>query len=238
MIAKRMDVFCLETAHTGYYMAPRGPLMEQLHYGRKIQPDQEALREKIGGYGSAVIYDQELDPALSLMNLSLELSPTEKGDYRRGALALTMPDGSGICDLKFQGGEILSETPEIPDLPQARGGDGCLKLVYAGGGLTVESYYTVFEAADVIVRSMKVVNGTGGPVVLRRAMSYQLDLPRSDYRLTTLTGAWARELRPETRDLPRGVSLFGSHSGTSSHFCNPFFLLEDPEAGEENFHIL
>ena len=89
------------------YIAPRGPLAEQLHYGRKIEPSAEALRQPLAvAYGTDVIYDKSFDPALSLLHLGLEVSPTEKGDFRRGALALTLANGSPVCDLRFSGGEI------------------------------------------------------------------------------------------------------------------------------------
>ena len=44
MIFEKSGVFCIETEGTGMYIAPRGPLAEQLHYGRKIEPSAEALR--------------------------------------------------------------------------------------------------------------------------------------------------------------------------------------------------
>ncbi len=31
MIRQENGVFCVETRNTGYYIAPRGPLAEQLH---------------------------------------------------------------------------------------------------------------------------------------------------------------------------------------------------------------
>ena len=35
MIFQKDGVFCVETERTGLYIAPRGPLAEQLHYGRR-----------------------------------------------------------------------------------------------------------------------------------------------------------------------------------------------------------
>ena len=40
-------VWCVETANTGYYLAERGPLVEHLHYGRRLSPSLEALRARI-----------------------------------------------------------------------------------------------------------------------------------------------------------------------------------------------
>ena len=234
MIFQKSGVFCVETECTGLYIAPRGPLAEQLHYGRRIEPSAEVLRQPLAvAYGTDVIYDKSFDPALSLLHLGLELSPTEKGDFRRGALALTLANGSPVCDLRFAGGEVLPAPPEVPGLPAAREAGECLVLRFESGeGMTAELFYIPLDDCDVIVRQMRLTNRTGGPVTLRRAMSYQLDLPRQDLVLTTLTGAWAREFEPSAAPVRRGLTEFGSVSGTSGHYCNPFFALSAPDANE------
>lgn len=234
MIFEKSGVFCIETEDTGMYIAPRGPLAEQLHYGRKIEPSAEALRQPLAvAYGTDVIYDKAFNPALSLLHLGLEVSPTEKGDFRRGALALTLANGSPVCDLRFAGGEVLPVPPEAPGLPAARDAGQCLVLRFESGeGMAAELFYIPLDDCDVIVRQTRLTNRTGGPVTLRRAMSYQLDLPRQDLALTTLTGAWAREFEPCTAPVRRGLTQFGSTSGTSGHYCNPFFALSAPDANE------
>lgn len=67
-------------------------------------------------------------------------------------------------------------------------------------------------------------------------MSYQLDLSRQALLLTTLTGAWAREFEPDTAPCSTGA-VSGSVSGTSGHYCNPFFALSDPNTGEHSGEI-
>ena len=239
MIFEKSGVFCIETEDTGMYIAPRGPLAEQLHYGRKIEPSAEALRQPLTvAYGTDVIYDKAFDPALSLLHLGLEVSPTEKGDFRRGALALTLANGSPVCDLRFSGGEVLPAPPEVPGLPAARDAGQCLVLRFESGeGMAAELFYIPLDDCDVIVRQTRLTNRTGGPVTLRRVMSYQLDLPRQDLALTTLTGAWAREFEPCTAPVRRGVTEFGSVSGASGHYCNPFFALSAPDANEHTGEI-
>ena len=239
MIFQKDGVFCLETERTGLYIAPRGPLAEQLHYGQKIQPSAPALRQPLAvAYGTDVIYDKSFDPALSLLHLGLEVSPTEKGDFRRGALALTLANGSPVCDLRFAGGEVLPAPPEVPGLPTAREAGECLVLRFESGeGMAAELFYIPLDDCDVIVRQTRLTNRTGGPVTIRRAMSYQLDLPRQDLELTTLTGAWAREFEPCTAPVRRGLTEFGSVSGTSSHYCNPFFALSAPGTNEHTGEI-
>lgn len=185
-----------------------------------------------------LIYDSALDPHLSLLHLGLELSPTEKGDFRLGALALTQSDGSPVCDLRFIGGEVLPQLPAPQGLPAVRSDAPALALHFADArGVAATLFYLPLEDCDVVVRQMVLENHTGGAITLHRAMSFQLDLPRQDLVVTTLTGAWAREFAPQCRPVGRGRLTFGSTSGTSSHFCNPFFLVGDPDATETRGEI-
>lgn len=240
MIREENGVFCVETDHTGYYIAPRGPLMEQLHYGRKLNnPSAEILRQPLAiAYGTDVIYDKDFDPALSLLHLGLELSPTEKGDFRQSAIFLTLENTSAVCDLRYTGYQIQPCPKKSYHLPIARNGDDCLILRFESKeGVVVELMYIPLDSCDVIVRQTRLINNTNGTVTLYRAMSYQLDLPRQDLMLTTLTGAWAREFEPNTAHVQRGRTVFGSVSGTSGHYCNPFFALSDTNTDEHSGEI-
>ena len=50
------EIIRLETARTGLYFAPRANLLETLHFGAKIHPAYEPLREKLSTtYGSDVV---------------------------------------------------------------------------------------------------------------------------------------------------------------------------------------
>ena len=118
-------------------------------------------------------------------------------------------------------------------MPTARQGGECLLLRFESReGVAAELLYLPLDDCDVLVRQTRLINRTDGPVTLHRAMSYQLDLPRRDLLLTTLTGAWAREFEPHTAPVRPGRTVFGSVSGTSGHYCNPFFALSDPDTGE------
>lgn len=234
MIRSERGVWCIETERTGYYIARRGDLAEQLHYGRKIRPDAGPLREKLASsYCTDAIYDETWDAGVSLHHVGLELSPVEKGDFRRPALEITMPDGSRVSDWKLREEKVLPASPEADGLPQAYGGGECLALCFENEwGVRVEALYTPYDECDVIVRRYRILNGSGAPITIRRAMSYQLDLPRSGFLLTTLTGAWAREFEPKTQPLAAGAAAFGSTTGASSHYCNPLFLLSEKNADE------
>lgn len=228
------DLISLETENTGYYLGKRGNLWETLHYGAKIHPDRLALTEKIdSGYGTDVVYREDMGKD-ALLHLSLDLSPTHKGDYRQTALDVTLANGSSVCDWTFVSAQINEGTWQSEELPFAHEAEQHLVMTYTGtGGLQVDLVYSVFPEADVITRRMILTNAGQVSVILNRALSYQLDLPNYGYQLSTFTGAWARERHESVRDLTNGRHAFGSSTGTSSHYCNPFFMIYQEHATEE-----
>ncbi|MDD3402059.1 MAG: alpha-galactosidase [Hespellia sp.] len=238
MIRIEDNVIALETEHTGYYMYQRGALMENLHYGRKIHVDAEAMREKMDtGYGTDVVYDKEENP-LSLLHLCLELSPQGKGDFRQGALELSNGNGSMVNDFRFLSAEKQEGSMPPKGMPGAYGGEETLLLHFENTyGVQATLYYTVYPDCDVITRRMEICNQSKEQIVIHRCMSYQLDLPRTGYELTTFTGAWARERHETKVSLETGTHAFGSRTGVSSHYCNPFFMVTEKSATQQSGNV-
>ncbi len=124
--------------------------------------------------------------------------------------------------------------PTLNPMPFAFGADETLVLEFSTKqGVSVFIYYGVFSACNVITKSVCVKNNTAGTLKIHKCLSYQLDLRNDEkYKLHTFTGAWARE-RFETRtDLTQGTNTFGSTSGVSSHYCNPFFMVTEQNTTE------
>lgn len=236
MIRFENGVYCLETAHMGYYMQPRKNLLETVHFGGRIQPTQAALPERCGaGYGGHVSFDSSSD---SLGHLCLELTPTDKGDFRQTGLHLRLADGSDVVEFRFAGTETHSGPLPPEGMPGAKRAEETFEVIFdSPQGVTVRQYYGIFPDCDVITRRLVVENNTGKPLTLLRCMSYQLDLPRTGYDLTTYTGAWARERHESQVSTQVGIHRFGSRTGTSSHYCNPFFLLSAPRATEDQGRV-
>ena len=236
------ELFSLETARTGLYFAPRANLVETLHYGAKIRPAYQPLREKLSiTYGSDVVYHTaagEGDEPFALGHINTPLTPINKGDFRHLALELELVDGSRTVDFDF----VCARTRDVPlppvGLPAAHSGGETLVLDYTSRqGVGVRLIYTAYPDCDVITARMEISNTGERPFTLCKALSYQLDLPRTGYQLTTLTGAWARERHPNVQQLAHGAVTFGSNTGVSSHYCNPFFMLAEPDATEHTGHV-
>ena len=233
MITMTENRFSLETAHTGYYLAVRGGLVENLHYGARVRVENaEPLRQKMDvGYGTDVVYRQT-DGPLSLDHLCLELSPLQKGDFRAQSLSVMTPGGRTV-DFAFACARRLDGSVPPEGMPGAFGGAETLALDFTSPqGVSATLLYTVYPECDVITRRLRVRNDGAAPVTLEKAMSYQLDLPGCGYTLATLNGAWARERHVVETPLTVGAHAFGSTAGVSSAFCNPFFFLFAQDANE------
>jgi len=67
--------------------------------------------------------------------------------------------------------------------------------------------YAVFHKLDAITRSFELVNNGNEEVVIERAESFSVDLPRadSDWEMVGLHGDWAREGRKFRRKVDWGT---------------------------------
>ena len=233
MIKVEGNLFHIQTKNTSYIMQIRNGMIENLYYGSKVHADTDVLADKLySGYGSDVIYNKE-DAALSLFHLNMELTPVGKGDYRSNSVEVEFADTNRVFDLKYVSSEVVEGGIEDIGLPTAHHGEETLIITAESPqGLRFYLYYTTYPDCDVIVRHMRVMNIGEEKVVLRKVMSYQLDIPNHGYNLSTFTGAWGRERHETCTKLTTGIHSFGSTTGISSHYCNPFFMVAEKRATE------
>ena len=238
MISVNNLCFKLDTENTSYIFSvtDKGHL-EHIHYGKKL-PDGnfEALRLKNTiMLGSAVDYDKTENYCLDSM--LLEYSGIGKGDYRHTPIELIMPDGSFICDFCYDSYEI-SDKPYFSDcgLPMAHGDGECLTVTLKDKKyptLTLKLSYSVFYESNVIARNVSLINTGDERVIIRKLMSFMMDMPTSDYEMITLDGGWAKEAHMHSRDVSYGIIINDSTTGDSSNRHNPAFMLKKKNANEE-----
>lgn len=228
--------FYLSGKDFGYamYVGP-GDYLCHAYYGRKTAPcDFRYYKaEWVASFNPTI-------PGMKtpLASLLSEYSTAFLGDYREPALVSLDCRGSRVADLKYDSFEILAEKPEIRSgIPAARGGETLVvNLRDRDTGLAVKLYYTVYEDENIITRRAEIINGTGAPVTLLRALSYTLDFYESDYDLLTLCGHHAKEKYPERGPLRTGRTCIGNTRGTTSaNHANFAALLSagtDEEKGE------
>ena len=162
----------------------------------------------------------------------LEVSTHGLLDKRGAPVIIRGANGSFATDLRFCKVSRMSGAPEPAGLPHAHGACETADILLEDKALRVKVhlYLTIFPDKDVIVKSFRIENAGKKAVRLVRAMSMQLDLPRSDYDLVHFHGRWAKERDYACNALPDGVQEVSSNLGRSSAEENPFVYLKERDA--------
>ncbi len=238
MILKgKENVYHLQTNNTSYIfrILPSGHL-ESMYYGRRVEEtaDYDYLTYKIKcSYANSTPHSQK-DKKLSLDHIPLEYSSYGKGDYRLPALVVKHENGDFTSDFIFSDAkEVLK--PNFKSMPSAYGADQtlCVSLKDSAMKTTLELYYSVFENADVITRSARLINNGSETLTIDSMLSMQIDLPMGEYTMLTFDGAWLKERSKNEHKLTSGVCSVGSITGTSSNRHNPFFVVKEDDATED-----
>ena len=163
-----------------------------------------------------------------------EISSHGGTDKRHAPLVVRRPDGSFESDWRYVSHEVLEGVPAYDDaLPHARTGDAqTVRFVLKERDTEVYVYYylTLYNDKDILLKSFAVHNRTDRAVALLRALSMQLDLTSTDYRVVHFRGRWVKERDYCENPLLDGVQEIGSNRGRSSHEENPFVFLKSTHA--------
>lgn len=209
--------------------------LQHAYYGGKI------------GFNDSLLYIKEickkLEPLKEDLNsdFSLDSMPSEfgcffnHGDYREPSVIIKQPDGATMSRFRYFSHEVTDYVIEIADMPHARGCGQTLSITLKDEYSDIEIVlnYTVFDNCDVIVRNAEIKNVGQSAVVIKKAFSFCLDLPKADYKLLRLHGRWAGERTPETTTIGHGIIRLQSLRGQSSHQMNPFAAILRDDCGED-----
>ncbi len=207
------------------YYGPKIPLSD-LGYFRPVW--NEARSAQING--TTRMYD----------DLMSEYSFANTGDYRESAFLCEDTKGNRVFDLRYKSYRIEEIKPKISSgIPTARGGQTLIiTLCDSVSSLEVELYYTAYENENILTRRACILNKTGEPIKLLRALSITLDLPNGNYNMLGLWGHHARERQVDISPLRHGVQSIGSYRACSSHEHNPFVALVGQNADEEHGEVI
>ena len=235
------DLFILNTANTTYvFKLLENKQLEHLYYGPSIDVlSSDALCESfVYPPGNASIYSSEYG-SFSPEDIRYEYSAPGKGDVRESMIEAVYADGSRTLDPVYVSHELLKGKAELKELPSSYAGDDdvqslVIKLKDRNGALGFELIYSVFEKADVISRSLRIINEGDERVRIIKALSMQLDMDPDRYIFHAFTGAWAREMRKSDMPVKGGKISVGSHTGSSSNRANPFFMISQKGTTEDS----
>lgn len=167
-----------------------------------------------------------------------EFPASGTGDFRLPAIEVIHADGSSVVDFRYVSGRLIPGKPPLAGLPAvyAEDGDGAetLEIVLedAPSRLRACLLYTVFPAADALMRSVRLENAGVRAVRIERMASASVDIGRSSFDTISLSGSWGRERRIDRAPLKPGTFSVESARGVSSHQYSPFIALADHDANE------
>lgn len=233
-------VFTIHTKRSTWQMkVSRYGHLLHVYYGSKIEHmDLSFLVRGINRGFSGTPYDACDDRGYSLDTLPQEYPCSGTGDYRTGCLHAIHADGSQAVELLYVSHRIYAGKYRLPGLPSVRASDTeaqTLEILLKdrATGLEVILYYGVLEENDVITRALSVRNGGQTRILLSRVLSCCVDFPGRDMDMLSFHGRHAMERILQRSRVPYGRLSVGSVRGTSSHQENPFVILCDRDAGEE-----
>ncbi len=234
--------FLLQTKNSTYQMkvSDYGYLLH-LYYGERLEDEDLSYLIQLQDRGfSPNPNEAGNDRTFSLDFLPQEFSSDGSCDYRLSSIEVKNGDGSYAFVGKVAKHEIYAGKYSLAGLPSLWGTEKDrvdtleIWLTDPATQLTVVLCYSVFEEKDIITRAVKVINESEDTIYLNRIMSMTMDFMDSDYDFIHFDGRHTMEREWSRNPLAYGIQNVGSFRGASSHQHNPFTILCERGASEDD----
>lgn len=231
---------------TSYYAFQVDEADRVVHLGWGLRPDRSSPTDRIRGEAAYLIYDSPAsfitqyrpDEVLTFGDLTVH-HVTLKASFP--ALPIALKDGEAphlpIRDLRLRYVDHEVVTDAQPGLSPTHGlpvkntsprQTLRVRLKDPVQNLFVSACYRLTPEHDIIERWLELENAGQDTVTFEVCNFASLHLPRGANELTYVSGTWAREFTPHRQRLSPGTHLIESRSLQTSHFTNPFFMLNRP----------
>lgn len=236
-------IFKLDTRNTTYVIAvvDDEQFLGHVYYGKKLK--------EVHLDGLLRIHENPFVPSRNnrdrvsfLDSFPMEYPAHGLGDYRESCINIRTEKGNVGLALSYVSHKITEGKDGLEGLPASFGKAGeceTLKILCEDKvtGLQMILQYGIFDEADVITRSVKVVNTGKEDLYLTKVYSACLDMDNKDFEAISLHGSWARERQIETVPVSHGKYSVESIRGESSHQDHPFLALKTKNADQENGEV-
>ncbi|QPC74557.1 hypothetical protein HYE68_005309 [Fusarium pseudograminearum] len=197
------------------------------HFGSRVTENPIAQIQSNGGGWSTQAH------------LRREFPDLGRGDFRTPAVHIKHAKGFTVCDFKYKSYTISKGKPALEKLPCTFGSDDdvstlVIHLCDEQSSVGADLSYSIFPNSDAIVRNVRVINNSDDVIVVEKLASFSVDLPHDEYDMLHLRGEWTRECSRTRRKVEYGTQGFGSTTGYSSHYHNPFLSLVNPTTTESH----
>ncbi|KAF4993378.1 hypothetical protein FGRMN_6528 [Fusarium graminum] len=172
-------------------------------------------------------------------HLRREFPDLGRGDFRTPAVHVKHAQGFTVCDFKYKSHTVITGKPALENLPCTFGSDQdvstlVIHLHDEHSSVAADLSYSIFPTFDAIVRNVKITNKSDDVISVEKLASFSVDFPHEDYEMLQLQGEWTRECNRTRRKVEYGVQGFGSTTGYSSHYHNPFLSMISPTTTESS----
>jgi alpha-galactosidase len=197
------------------------------HFGARVTENPIAQIQANGGGWSTQAH------------LRREFPDLGRGDFRTPAVHIKHTKGFTVCHFKYNSYTIVKGKPALEKLPSTFGSneDVSTLVVHLSdeqSSVGADLSYSIFSNSDAIVRNVKIINNSDDVVVVEKLASFSVDFPHDDYDMLQLQGEWSRECSRTRRKVEYGTQGFGSTTGYSSHYHNPFLSVVNPTTTESH----
>lgn len=235
-------LFKLDTRCTSYVtgVVDEEQFLGHVYYGERLN-DYHLAHELRIQEGPFVPSRNNRDRGSFLDSFPMEYPAHGLGDYREDAVSIETLSGNTGLSLNYVSHRILKGKPALAGLPASFGGEEDCESIEilcedAFTGLQAALLYTVFEQADVITRSVRIINKGKEAFYLTKVISASIDMDNREFEAISLHGSWARERQIQTVPVSHAKLSVESTRGESSHQDHPFLALKtkgtDQEHGE------
>lgn len=230
----------LHTLNTTYQMkVGQFGHLYHVYYGKKTEGDMSYLLTFFDRGSAGNPYEAGDDTTISMDSQPMEYPCYGNGDFRSPCFGMKDKFGVYGADLRFKDCVTEKGKYSIPNLPavytQEEEADTVIvTLVDARTGVEVELYYGVIAGLDVITRSARIKNAGNEEVTLTKAYSAGMDFLAGDFDVIHFHGRYSMEKMMERVPVMMGNQSFGSRRGISSYQNNPFVILAEKTATEDN----
>ncbi len=230
---EQKKIFELHTKNSTYLIGvtPEG-YVGHIYYGERLwkEADNYLLRMEEIPFTPSV---NKREKSSFLDSFPMEYPTGGIGDYRESCLNVRNGKGQMGSELFYLSHEIYRGKKKLEGLPASFGSEGeveTLEIVLEDQilGMRAVLSYSVFEKEDVIVRSVRIVNGGQEGLRLEKVFSACLDMDNEDFEMINLCGSWARERHIQRGAVRYGKQAVSSLRGESSHQEHPFMALVTP----------
>lgn len=232
-------VFHLTNEHFSYVLrVEEGDVLAQEYFGRTIAAYNGGRYYPRVDRSFSPNFPEATDRLYSLDTLLQEYPGYGTGDYRTPAQLIRHEDGSTVTDFRYKSYEVVKGKPRLSGMPSpyVEQEDEAATLIITledpKERLVARLVYTIYRDRPILTRSAQIQNVGTETHYIQKAASLSLDLPLQELDVITLNGTWGRERMMERERVKRGVKVFDSKRGSSSHQMNPFLALVSPETTE------